>query len=85
MFVGVGAFGLVGIGVARRQRCRSRSLVGARVADLLAGGHRRAFRLAKPHSLWARLFYRTSAKARAPRAFPDAGAASGRPDADASR
>ena len=70
VFAVVGAFGLVGIVRRARQRGEGEALVGARLADRSGRSASSAHSgSAKPHSLWARLFYSDERKRRARERF----------------
>jgi hypothetical protein len=76
VFAIVGAFGVVGIGVALVNLAKEKfgiALVGLLIPPIGLVG---ALRLGRPHSLWARLFYREHQRARARARF------GGEPEAD---
>ena len=82
VFFGVGAFGLVGIGVAAVNAIEAEALVGAGLADLLAGRRR-----ARDPAWRSRIrsgrgcFYKDDRRRLCRDRYPDAGAASGPPAA----
>jgi hypothetical protein len=75
VFAAVGAVGLVGIVLALI--CAAKEKFWLALCSLLVWpvGAVGAFRLAKPHSLWARRFYRDQRLERSRERYPDAGAA----------
>ncbi len=81
VFLAVGAFGLVGIGVAAVNATKQKLWWALASLVFWPVGIVPAFRLAKPHSLWARLFYKDERKRLCRDRYPDAGAAAGGPAA----
>ena len=78
---GVGAFGVVGIGVAAINAVKQKLWWALASLVFWPAGVAPALRLAKPHSLWAHLFYKDERKHLCRERYPDAGAASGPPAA----
>jgi hypothetical protein len=81
VFFGVGAFGLVGLGVAAINAVKQKLWWALASLIFWPAGVAPALRLAKPHSLWAHLFYKDERRQRCVERYPDAGAASGPPAA----
>ena len=70
VFAGVGAFGVIGVAIALVNAAKEKfwmALVGVVFWPAAAGT---ALRLAKPHSIWARLFYRGDKLTRAKERYP---------------
>ena len=78
-FYAVGIFALVGIGVAVVNAAKQKLWWALGSLIFWPAGVVAAFRLAKPHSLWAGLFYKDERKRLARERYPEAGAASGPP------
>jgi lysyl-tRNA synthetase class 2 len=95
VFAGVGAFGLVGIGIALINAMKEKLWWALASLIFWPAGVAPAYRLAKPHSIWARRFYKDGRLKRSQERYPagagdvaaDAGGSgseSGSSDADAS-
>jgi hypothetical protein len=81
VFFGAGAFGLVGVAVGIVNAAKEKLWWALASLVFWPVGIPPAVRLAKPHSLWARLFYKDDRRDRSRERYGAAGAASGEPAA----
>jgi lysyl-tRNA synthetase class 2 len=74
VFAGVGAFGLIGIVVALVNAAKEKFWMALLSLIFWPAGAVTAVRLAKPHSVWAKRFYRDERKRASEARYPAAGA-----------